>query len=215
MRRIFLSLPALVLACATSSPNQQTSATRTAQNDAQQQYQNAASAQKRAAEEQAKAEQADRDVAKAQQALADAKVRREGQHAKAAQTQRDAAQLAREAQQRGAEMQQRATQLQAEESSRGMQDNQPMQRIRGAVMAVSPNTLTVRSEDRGDVRLQVSDATVVNLDGRSAPLSAVRAGADVRASYRILDGDTTATQLDITSNESGDEGQGASPTGGK
>ena len=215
MRRTLFSLPALVLACATSSPNQQTSATRRAQDDAQQQYQNAASAQKRAAEEQARAEQADRDVAKAQKALADAKVRREGQHAKAAQAQRDAAQLARDAQQRGAEMQQRATHLQTEEARRGTQDNQPMQRIRGAVTAVSPNAVTVRSDDRGDVRLQVSDATIVNLDGRSAPMSAVRAGADVRASYRIVDGETTAAQLDITSSQSGDEEPGASPTGEK
>jgi len=212
MRPFFFSLAAFALACATSSPNQQTSGTRRAQDDAQHQYQDAASAQKRATEEQDKAEQADRDVTNAQKALADAKLRRDGQHAKAAQAQRDAAQMARDAQERGAEMQRRATQLQAEEASRAMQDKQrvPTQMIHGALTAVTPNTVTVRSDDGGDVRLQVSDSTIVNLDGRSASVSAVRTGADVRASYGILEGQATATRLDITSSQPRDEGQDAS-----
>ena len=82
MRRTFLSIPAIVLACATSSQNPQKSATRQAQEDAQQQYQKAATAQKHAGEEQQKAEQAERDVTKAQKALADAQARLAGQRAK-------------------------------------------------------------------------------------------------------------------------------------
>jgi hypothetical protein len=209
MRRMFLSIPALVLACATSSPNPPKSATRQAQEDAQQQYQKAASAQKRAGEEQQKAEQAERDVTKAQKALADAQARLAGQRAKAAQAQRDAIQLGRESQQRGALMQEQATQLQGREArqradtERGNQQAWMQTRnVSGAVAAVSPTSLTVRSDDRGDVRLEVSDSTAVNLDGRTASMTEIRAGSDVRASYGVVDGRTNAMRLDVTSRKS-------------
>ena len=206
MRRMFLSIPAIVLACATSSPNPQKSATRQAQEDAQQQYQKAATAQKQAGEEQQKAEQAERDVTKAQKALADAQARLAGQRAKAAQAQRDAVQLGAESQQRGAQMQQQATQLQGQEArqradtERGNQQAWMQTRnVSGAVSAVSPTSLTVRSDDRGDVRLEVSDSTSVNLDGRAASMTEIRPGSDVRASYGLVDGRTIAMRLDVTS----------------
>jgi len=116
MRRMFLCIPAFALACATSSPNQQMSGTRRAQDDAEQQYQGAATAQKHAAEEQQKAEQAQLDVTKAQKALADALSRLEVQRAKAAQAQRAASQLGLDAQERGAQMQRNATELQGAEA---------------------------------------------------------------------------------------------------
>jgi hypothetical protein len=203
---MLFSIPAFALACATSSPNQQLSGTRRAQDDAQQQYQGAATAQKHAAEEQQKAEQAQKDVTKAQKALADAQSKLEGQRAKAAQAQRDAGQTGRDAQQRGAEMQQHATQMQGEEARQGKRTEQGNERawmqtqnISGAVAAVSANDLTVRSEASGDVRLQVSDSTAVNLDGRAASISEIRPGSNVRASYGVVDGKTTAVQLDVTS----------------
>jgi hypothetical protein len=206
MRRMLFSIPAFALACATSSPNQQLSGTRRAQDDAQQQYQGAATAQKHAAEEQQKAEQAQKDVTKAQKALADAQSKLEGQRAKAAQAQRDAGQTGRDAQQRGAEMQQHATQMQGEEARQGKRTEQGNERawmqtqnISGAVAAVSANDVTVRSEASGDVRLQVSDSTAVNLDGRAASISEIRPGSNVRASYGVVDGKTTAVQLDVTS----------------
>src|SRR5205823_5351877 len=128
MRRILFSMSALVLACATSSPNRQKSETQQAQGDAQKQYQEAANAQKRAAEEQQKAEQAEREVTKAQKALADAQATLAGQRAKAAQAQRDAAQSARDSQERGAQMQQRAAQLQGQEARQGTQTQEGNQR---------------------------------------------------------------------------------------
>src|SRR4051795_6982573 len=186
MRRILFSLPAFALACATSSPNQQLSGTRRAQDDAQQQYQGAATAQKHAAEEQQKAEQAQKDVTSAQKALADAQARLEGQRAKAAQAQRDAAQTGRDAQQRGAEMQQHATEMQGEEARQGKRTEQGNERawmqtqnVSGAVAAVGRNDLTVRSDAGRDVRLQVSDSTAVNLDGRAASMSEIRPGSNV------------------------------------
>jgi len=212
MRWGFVSIPAFVLACATSSPNQQMTATGKAQRDAQQQYQVAANAQKHAAEEQQKAEQAQREVTKAQKNLADAQAKLEGQRAKAAQAQRDAGQLARDSQERGARMQEQATQLQDQEARQGEKLQQANQRawaqtqnIRGVVASVGSGDLTVRSDDRGDVRLQVSDTTAVNLDGRTASMSELRAGSDVRASYGVVDGQTIAMRLDVTSSKSNED----------
>lgn len=208
MRRIMVSISALVLACATSSPSEQRSGTRQAQDDAQQQYQNAAGAQKRAAEEQQKAEQAQLDVTKAQKALADAQARLEGQRAKAEQAQRDALQMGRDSQRRGALMQEQATQLQGEEARQGTRTQQGNQKdwmktrqIRGVVAAVSPGALTIRSDDQGDVPLRVSDSTAVNLDGRMATMKEIREGGEVRASYGLVDGQATAVRLDVTSSE--------------
>jgi len=209
MRRILFSMSALVLACATSSPNRQKSETQQAQGDAQKQYQDAANAQKRAAEEQQKAEQAEREVTKAQKALADAQATLAGQRAKAAQAQRDAAQSGRDSQERGAQMQQRATQLRAQEARQGTQTQEGNQRawmqtrnVRGTVAAVTPSSLTVRSDDQGDVLLHLSDTTAVNLDGRTASMNEIRAGNDVRATYGRVDGQATAVRLDVTSSGS-------------
>ena len=209
MRRMIVSIPALVLACATSSPNQQKSGTQQAQEGAQQQYQNAASAQKHAVEEQQKAEQAQLDVTKAQKTLADAQARLQGQRAKAEQAQRDALQVGRDSQQRGAQMQEQAKQLQDREARQGKQTEQGNQQawmqtrsVRGAVAAVGPGFLTVRSGDQGDVRLQVSDSTAVNLDGKTASIKEIVAGGDVRASYGLVDGQATAVRLDVSSSGS-------------
>jgi len=209
MRRMFPLIPAVVLACATGSSNPQKSATRQAQEDAQQQYQKAASAQKQAGEEQQKAEQAERDVTKARTVLADAQARLVAQRAKAAQAQRDAIQLGRESQERGAQMQEQATQLQGQEARQradaeraNQQAGKQTWNVSGAVAAVSPTSLTVRSDDRVDVQLEVSDFTAVNLDGRSASMREIRAGSDVRASYGVVDGRTMAMRLDVTSKNS-------------
>jgi len=216
MRQIFFSIPALALACATSSPSPQMSETRKAQSDAQQQYQDAASAQKHATEEQQKAEQAERDVTAAQKTLADAQTRLAGQRAKAAQAQRDAGQLARDAQVRGAKMQDDATQLQGQQTQQGQRMQQENQRawmqtqnIHGSIAAVSPRSLTIRSDDRGDVLLQIGDSTAVNLDGRTASIAEIRAGSAVRASYGVVDGQSTAMRLDVTSIRSDSAPSGA------
>jgi len=141
--------------------------------------------------------------------LADAQAKLEGQRAKAEQAQRDARQMGRDSQQRGEQMQQEATQLQDQEARQGKQTQQGNQQawmqtrnIRGAVAAVSPTFLTVRSGDQGDVRLQVNDSTAVNLDGRTASIKEILAGSDVLASYGLVDGQATAVRLDVTSSGS-------------
>ncbi len=117
--------------------------------------------------------------------------------------------MGRDSQQRGEQMQQEATQLQDQEARQGKQTQQGNQQawmqtrnIRGAVAAVSPTFLTVRSGDQGDVRLQVNDSTAVNLDGRTASIKEILAGSDVLASYGLVDGQATAVRLDVTSSGS-------------
>jgi hypothetical protein len=208
MRRIIFAMPVLALACVTSSPSQQKSGTRQAQDDAQQQYQNAANAQKHATEEQQKAEQAQLDVTKAQKGLADAQVRLVGQRAKAEQAQGDALQMGRDSQRRGALMQEQATQLQGEDArqrARVQQANQQAwmktRNIRGAVAAVGANSLTVRSDDQGDLQMRVSESTAVNLDGQAVTMKEIKDGNDVRASYGLVGGQAMAVRLDVTSSE--------------
>jgi hypothetical protein len=206
MRRMLFSIPAIALACATSSPNSQVSGTRRAQNDAQNQYQGAADAQKHAAEEQQKAEQAEREVIKAQKALADAQAKLEGQRAKAAQAQQEASVMGRDAQRRGSQAQEQATQKQGEEARQGKlteKDNQrawmQTRNVSGEVASVNANDLTIRSDGRADVKLLVSNSTAITLDGKVAALNDIHTGNDVRASYGVVDGVSTAMELEVTS----------------
>jgi hypothetical protein len=218
MRRIIISFFALAFACATGSPTEQKSGTQKAQNGALQQYQNAASAQKHAMEEQQKAEQAQLDVTKAQKTLADAQARLEGQRLKAEQAQKDAAQMGLDSQRRGAGMQEQATQLQGFEARQGTQTQQGNQQawmrtrnIQGAVAAVSALALTVRSQDQGDIRLQISDSTAVNVDGRMATTKEIREGNDIRASYGLVDGQAIAVRLDVMSGPGGNDSASLTP----
>ena len=135
MRRIIFAIPALALACATSSPSQQKSGTRQAQDDAQTQFQG---------------EEA-RQAARVQQANQQAWMKT-----------RD---------------------------------------IRGSVAGVGANVLTVRSDDQGDLRIQVSESTAVNLDGQAVTMEEIKDGCDVRASYGLVGGRAMAVLLDVTSNE--------------
>ncbi|HUJ26769.1 MAG TPA: hypothetical protein VLW85_12170, partial [Myxococcales bacterium] len=89
MKKIIVGAIALTLGCATGG-QQQRSDTMTAQDQATRELQAAADAQRRASEEQGKAEQAARDVAQAQKQLADAQARLRGQRARAEQAQMDA-----------------------------------------------------------------------------------------------------------------------------
>ena len=205
MRRMIFAIPALALACATSSPSQK-SGTRQAQDDAQQQYQNAANAQKHATEEQQKAEQAQLDVTKAQKGLADAQARLVGHRARAEQAQSDALQMGRDSQRRGALMQEQATQLQSQDARQRARVQQANQQawmttkdIRGAAVAVGSDGLTVRSDEQGDLQLRVSESTAVNLDGQAVTMKEIKEGSDVRASYGLVGGKAMAVRLDVTS----------------
>lgn len=210
MRRTFLALPVFMFACATSAPEQ--SGTRRAQDAAQQQYQGAAEAQQHATQEQQKAEQAQRDVDQQQKALTEGKARLEGQRAKAAQSQQDAGRLGRDAQQRGGQAQVQATQLQGDEALQSQRAElagvSSRMDISGAVAEVTSSSLTVRSQLRGEVRLRIAASTTVSLDGRAASPDQIRAGNDVRASYGMIDGQSTAVHLEVTS-RAAEQGNGA------
>jgi len=45
----------------------------------------------------------------------------------------------------------------------------------------------------------VTDSTAVRVDGRSASLSQIQPGSDVRASYQMVNGQAKALQIDASS----------------
>jgi hypothetical protein len=60
----------------------------------------------------------------------------------------------------------------------------------------------VRSPDQGDVRVKLNDSTAITVDGRMGKADDIKPGANVRASYQLIDGQPTASKLEVT-NRSG------------
>ena len=176
----------------------------TAQDQAQQQFQRAADAQKNAKEEQGKAEQANRDVEKAQRALADAQAR--GQQMKAQQSQAEAARLAELAQKTGGSAQQNARQAQSAEFDKQSklqaqrQDWGQTQELNGKFLGASDGGLQVQGMDQKILQLGINDSTAIMMDGKMVPAAQLSPGADVRASYQLVDGKATAVRIEATSN---------------
>ena len=200
-------IPVFAVACATSSPSSggKQSETARAQSSAQSSFQRAADAQKNALAEQTKAEEADRQVTDAQKKFADAQGKARAQHAKAEQAQKDAQRLAQEAQQQGAQSQRDAMQSQKTEAQTAQQIESGNQRawmqsrtVEGQVSSASNNDLTVRSASQGDVQLKLNDSTSITIDGQKGTTTQIQPGADVRASYQMVDGKATAVRLDVT-----------------
>jgi hypothetical protein len=186
------------------------SETRTAQDQAHKSLQQAADAQKKANEEQAKVEKFQQDVTQKQKDLADAQARLKGQIAKAEQAQRDAQEANRLAQQEASQQQRQAAEKQRSETQQMTSSNQERQqtltqekRIRGRVVQAQGSQLQVRTEDQEMLQLDVTDATSVKLNGQSASVSQIQPGADVRASYQMVDGKAKALEIDATSKASG------------
>lgn len=84
--------------------------------------------------------------------------------------------------------------------------------VRGSVDVVSPRSMTVRSDQDGVMQLQLTEATIVNLDGEKAAISAIRTGSDVSASYGVLDRRMMAVRLEVKSNHPADMPRHAQPS---
>jgi hypothetical protein len=204
---IWIAAAGLAAGCAMNGQQTKKSEAMTAQEQAQQSLQQAADAQKKAADEQAKAEQDQQDVVQAQKALADAQAKLRGQRVKAQQAQADANRLSRQASQEAQTQQQQAAQLQQQQEEKNTQLNQSraqewtaQQDVSGRVVQASGDELQLRTDDQKLMKLDVTDATAVNLDGRSGTASQIQPGADVRASYQVIDGKAKALKIDVTQN---------------
>ncbi len=202
------------LGCAGMGGSEKKSEAMAAQDQAQSQYQHAADAQKQARDEQAKAEQDNRDVAKKQRELADAQARARGQEQKAQQSQADAARSGQAAQQAGAEQQADAQRLQKrgiDEQAQLQQQRQgwsKTQELSGKLLGASEGNLQVRGDDQKVMQLKVNESTAILQDGRLVPAAQLTPGIDVRASYQLVDGKATALRIEATSNN----GSGTNPT---
>jgi len=206
MRKMWLvaGVPALVLACASSSSETKSDTSR-AQTQAHSNFQRAADAQKNALAEQKKAEQADQAVTEAQKKLADAQAKAQAQHAKAEQAQREAQQTGQDAQQQGTQSQGEAMQHQQREAQTAQQIQQEnaqsfaqTHNVQGKVTAATSDELTVLSPGQGDMRLKLNDSTAITIDGRQGSADQIRPGSDVRASYQMIDGKPTAMTVQVT-----------------
>ncbi len=201
---------ALVFGCAMGGSETKKSEAQNAQDQAHQALQQAADAQKKAADEQAKAEQDQQDVTQKQKELADAQAKLRGQRMKAQQAQRDAQQLTKTAQQEAQQQQQQASQLQQSQAQEMSQQNREraqnwteQQRARGTLVSAGSDQVQIRTQDEGLLKLQVTDATAVTLNGQSSSVSQLQPGSDVRASFQTVDGESKALTIDATSQNQG------------
>src|SRR5690349_114750 len=199
--KIWVAGLALTFGCAMfgGSGNEKKSETRTAQDQAHQSLQAAADAQKKAADEQSKVEQFQQDVTQKQRELADAQAKLRGQQVKAEQAQRDAQQASRAAQQEAGQQQQAAMQSQQTETQQRRRTNQQRtqawtqeQNANGTVVQAGSDQVQIRTADQGLLKLQVTDATAVKLNGETSSAAQLKPGAAVRASYQTVDGQATA-----------------------
>jgi colicin import membrane protein len=182
------------------------SETRAVQDQATQTLQQAADAQKKAADEQAKVEKLQQEVTQKQKELADAQSRLRAQTVKAEQAQRDAQQAQRTAQQQAQQQQTQALQTQQTESQQMRSTNQQRMQtwsqektVNGQVLNASGDKVEIRTADQSALALKVTDSTSVKVDGKTASVNDIRAGADVRASYQMVDGEAKALTIDATS----------------
>ena len=211
-RTMWVAAVALSFGCAMfggGSDNAKKSETRTAQDQAQQSLQAAADAQKKAADEQAKAEQAQRNVTQKQKELADAQAQLRGQIAKAEQAQRDAQQATKTAQTEASKQQQQAMQTQRTESQQMQSSAQQKQQTwtqeqsaRGTVVQAGSDQLQIRTQDKDLLQLQITDSTAVTFNGQTTSVSQLQPGSEVRASYQMVDGKAKALRIDATSKSS-------------
>jgi hypothetical protein len=204
--RWFFAASALALAstgCASMQGSETKSDTASAQGAAHGQFQRAADAQKQAAEEQVKAEQADKEVAAAQKALAEAETKATGQHERATHAQATARQLAQEASHQGMhEQKQAASSMKREKAATGEKEQQretwrDQKDVSGRVVEASGRNLRVRSAGQSDLNVALDDSSAVRLNGRAAKTEQIQPGDDVRVSYQVVDGKATAVRVDI------------------
>lgn len=206
MRKMMV-LPAVALAfgCAMGGQESKKSETVTAQDQAHQQLQQAADAQKRATAEQAAAEKDQQAVVQAQKALADAQARLSGQRMKAKQAQDDATRMSEQAQAEARQQQQQASQYQEQTTQKNSELNKSRTQewtaqkdLEGRVMQASGEEIQVRTSDQQLVKLDVTDSTAINFNGRSGTVAQILPGSDIRASYQLIDGKAKALQIDVT-----------------
>ena len=199
-----LGLMLLLTRCA-GDKAQQEPMTRTeqvtqAQQRSQQAMERAQEAQEQASRQQREAEKAreqvtrkERELAKkqqelsrAQQELAQAQQRAQQERQQAIQAQRQARQETERAQQIVAQPQQRALQLQRNRVT-----------VSGQVASVRADEIVIQDPSAPQpLRLAVQEDTVVMKDGERASLRELPSGAEVRATYELVDGAPVATWLE-------------------
>ena len=198
---ILLSAAVLLAACATGGEAKRGELV-SAQQKAQASSQTAADAQKRAMDEQTKAEQAQRDLTTAEKNVENARIRLRDQRAKAQQAQIDARRLSEQANQEGLRAQEQSAinqqALAQQERALSEQRGTMEQTVQGQVVDVQGNELQIWTPQNQDMKLDLS-ASMVRVDGQQSSAAQIKPGSDVRASYKMVDGKAKVLQIDVTS----------------
>jgi hypothetical protein len=85
--------------------------------------------------------------------------------------------------------------------------------VTGKISQVSPQSLTIRSDDGADMTLQVVPQTTVQIDGQDASSTDLQEGQPVRASYSDAEGRDVAVEIHAGQGASGGS-SGALPDSG-
>ena len=196
---ILLSAAVLLAACATGGEAKRGELV-TAQQKAQASFQSAADAQKRAGDEQAKADQAQRDLTTAEKNVENARIRLRDQRAKAAQAQIEARRLSEMANQESLRAQEQSAIHQQTLAQQALEQRTAMmeQTVQGKVVDVQGDELQIWTPQNRDMKLDLS-SSMVRVDGQQSSAAQIKPGSDVRASYKMVDGKAKVLQIDVTS----------------
>ncbi|MBN1207051.1 MAG: hypothetical protein JXB05_19355 [Myxococcaceae bacterium] len=181
-----------------------------------------AQAQTEAQQAQQAQQQAQQETQQAGQTASEAQASAlEAQRQQQSETAQQAEQQAQQAEQQAQQTQQQAQQPVAAAPAPSAQGAQGEQLIVGEVMTASEREVLVSSRGEPQLRLQVQPGTTtIIVDGRPAKAVDIQEGSQVRASYRDMGGEPTATRIEVTTSrqpavpaapESGEPQPGAQP----
>jgi hypothetical protein len=77
-------------------------------------------------------------------------------------------------------------------------DDSGTRTVVGRVASASDAQVQLKSGDQLDLKLAIDPSTTVRIDGREGRASQITEGAQVRASYKAVDGKLTALRLDVS-----------------
>ena len=154
-------------------------------------------------DEQAKAEQAQRDLSTAEKNVENARIRLRDQRSKAEQAQLEARKLSEQAHQESLRAQEQSTinqqaLAQQERASSGQRTATMEQTVHGQVVYVQGNELQIWTPQKQNMNLDLS-ASMVRVNGQQSSVAQIKPGSDVRASYKMVDGKAKVLQIDVTS----------------
>jgi hypothetical protein len=153
------------------------------QEQAEQALEEARAAQRKATEQSQRAAAVQQQVHEAQQRLIEAQRKSQAEHTKAQQLQREANQATQRASELATPAQKQALAALVEESARVARGEETML---GQVKSASADQLVITSQEGQSMTFDVTDRTLIRIDGRTASAAEIQQGDDARVSYQFF-----------------------------